>query len=105
MVGRKTRLLLQRFTDVRDAYSSMTRTWDDKIYLKGVLVPISSNERLSLDKLTVYATHQFFCDVPKEESIYTKDRFKLGSRIFEIKSIDDPDNSSIRYKIILREIV
>ena len=104
-IGRKTRLRLQRYLESRDEYSSVTRLWVNKMYIKGVLVPASGEERLSLDKLTVYGTNKFFCDIPKNETITEKDRFTLGTRTFEIKSIDDPDNGGIRYEILLKEIV
>ena len=86
MRGAKTKLILERYRDVTDGMGGYTRTWDRTLEISGVFFGLSTNERTLYEKMTVESTHRFIYKSIKGVTVTEKDRFRLGSRVFEIKS-------------------
>ncbi len=64
---------------------------------------IDASERLSSDKLIVFATHKLFC---LGTVVLTEDqRIRFGTRYFEIKGIVNPSNISHHLEVYLLELV
>jgi len=90
--GPKTTLTLQTVTKTVDDLGGYTETWADSATIKGVLTNTSGYERMvGAGKERVYSTHKFFCDY--NSSVSVGKRFKLGSRIFDIKFVLNPANT------------
>ena len=106
MRGPKNKLMLQRKTSTADNAGGHTEVWADVVSVKGVLCTIDGDERLSADKLTVISSHHFYIDYLHSETITAKDRFTLGTRIFEIIYPNNVGaNTDRKLKITLKEEV
>lgn len=92
----------QTLTLTDDGMGGTTTVWaDDSTTFKGRLSALPIAERMSADKITVYATHRLYCN---SLTIVEVDRVKLGSRYFEIKGIRNPSNLNSHLEIDLLEI-
>ncbi len=100
----------QSKTEVDDGGGGRVPAWvDDGDSFKGRLSTwsgggrIDASERLSSDKLIVFATHKLFClgtVVLTEEQ-----RIRYGTRFFEIKGIVNPSNISHHLEVYLLELI
>uniref|UniRef100_A0A6M3KH89 Putative head-tail joining protein n=1 Tax=viral metagenome TaxID=1070528 RepID=A0A6M3KH89_9ZZZZ len=93
----------QTLTSTDDGMGGVTQAWADGTAFKGRLSSLPVAERMSADKLTVYASHKLFCDY---SSISEKDRIRNldSTRYFEIKGIVSPSNMNHHLEITLLEI-
>ena len=89
VIGAKTTMTLERYSDVADSFGGMTRTWAGKRYLRGVFQATRGDENPRANKPTVVSTHKFYIDTPIGITITEKDRLKYGIRIFNITFIND----------------
>ena len=106
MRGPKNKLTLERKSATADGMGGHTLAWTDVVDVKGILCTIDGDERLAADKLTVISTHHFYIDFLHGETITAKDRFTLGTRIFEIKYPNNLGaNTDRKLKITLKEEV
>ena len=101
--GPKVRLTLQKFTATKDRIGSRTTVWVDERRIKGSLVDLTGDERLSDDKLTVIKTHKFIINVPLELDLNEKKQFVLGTRTFKIVFIRNPLALGRHYEVDLYE--
>lgn len=105
IVGKRTTLTLQRYSEASGTYSASVKTWADTNYTyTGTLGAISGNERMSSDRTMLYADYRFYTVYDSVALVTEKDRFKYGTRIFEIVFVD---NVLQKYKdlvISLKEI-
>ncbi len=104
MIGPKTQLVLQQYTEVADGQGGFTFTYQAKRKIKGVLTPLLGNERMITGKETVFADYMFAMDYPLGLTITEKDRFILGIRKFDILLITDPAEQHRHLEIMLEEI-
>jgi len=92
----------QTLTETSDGQGGTTTSFADGTAFRGRLSSLPVNERMSADKLTVFASHKLFCDVI---SISESDRIRNDTRYFEIKGIVQPSNlSNGHLEITLLEI-
>ena len=93
----------QTLTEVDDGQGGTTSSYVDGIAFRGRLSSLPVAERMSADKLTVYASHKLFCDY---SSISEDDRIRNSdsTRYFEIKGIVNPSNSNHHLELTLLEI-
>ena len=76
---------IQRFTAGTDSYGDPTETWADHLSLSGKLWQLSGDERLSADKVTLFADHRFACAVA---DITEKDRYvDPAGVVYNIKAV------------------
>ena len=99
-------LLIDTFTkqtkaETTDDMGGWTEAWSDGTTFEGRLSALPTGERMSDDRVTVYATHRLYCE---SLTITENDRVKLGSRTFEIKAVRNPSNLSHHLEIDLLEI-
>ena len=104
VMGPKTTMTLQQYTEVADGQGGFTFTYQAKRKIKGVLTPLLGNERMITGKETVFADYMFAIDFQKGISITEKDRFIYGSRVFDIVLISDPAMVHRHLEIKLLEI-
>ena len=104
MIGPKTTMSLQQYTEVPDGQGGFTFTYQAKRKIKGVLTPLLGNERMITGKETVFADYMFAIDFPLGLTITEKDRFVLGIRKFDISLITDPAEQHRHLEIKLEEI-
>lgn len=104
-VGRKVDLTLLQFTDTLTATGTSTRVWSEVRPVRGVFATLNSSERVFLnDKRTVFANYKFYTAYQVGVTITEKDRFKKGSRTFEIIGIDNPGEQNIMLAFNLLEV-
>ena len=84
MIGKKTTLELRRWTKTSDGMGGYTEVWAGLRKIKGTLSAIRGDERLSSDKLTVIASHNFYIDFPIGLTITAKDIFIKGTTTYKI---------------------
>jgi len=82
----------QTVTRTADNVGGYTEAWADGTDFVGRLSILSANERMSSDKLTVFASHKIYC--APSVSLAEVDRIKHGTRYFEIKGIQLPSDLS-----------
>ena len=104
MIGPKTTMTLQQFTEVADGQGGFTFVYRSVRKIKGVLTPLLGNERMITGKETVFADYMFAIDYPLGLTITEKDRFVLKARKFGISLITDPMEQHRHLEIMLEEI-
>jgi head-tail adaptor len=75
-----------------DGVGGQVETWTAGTAFQGRLSILSANERMSSDKVTVYATHRLYCGA--SVSLTAQGRITFDGRTFEIKSIQKPSELS-----------
>ena len=81
----------QTLTETTDSQGGYTNAWTDGATFEGRLSKLPISERMSEDKMTVFASHKIFCDAGL--GIVEEDRIKLGSRIFDVKAVHNQKDS------------
>lgn len=104
MLGPKTNLVLQHYTKVPDGMGGFELVYQCDRKIRGVLISLSGNERFVAGKTEVYRTHKFMMDYPKGLTITEIDKFTLGARKFNIRSVKDPAEQHRHLEIELLEI-
>ncbi len=104
MIGPKTQLVLQKYTEVSDGMGGYTVVYQSKRKMKGVLTSLTGNERMITGKEEVFRTHKFMVDYPLGLTITEKDKFVLGIRTFDIQVVVNPVEQDRHLEIDLLEI-
>lgn len=101
-VGRmKFRLILQTRSGAADGMGGFDVSWSNTATLWADIMPLSMNERTQADKLLTDYTHKI---VIRNRTITpTQMRFLYGSRLLNIVSAVNPDNSNSHLVIYARE--
>jgi len=94
----------QTLTETDDGQGGTVSTWADGTAFRGRLSSLPVAERMSADKLTVYASHKLFCDYNSSLSEDDKIRNSDSTRYFEIKGIVNPSNSNHHLELTLLEL-
>jgi len=102
-------LLIQEFTPQTltledDGQGGTVEVWADGTAFRGRLSSLPVAERMSADKLTVYASHKLFCDYASSLTEDDKIRNSDSTRYFEIKGIVNPSNSNHHLELTLLEL-
>ncbi len=92
-----TNLLKDTFTPVTlgytdDGVGGQVEAWTSGTAFKGRISILSAAERMDADKTTVLYSHKLYCD--PSVSLTTNGRITLGSRTFEVKTVELPSNES-----------
>ncbi len=104
MIGPKTEMVHQQFSEISDGMGGVTIVYTSKRKIKGVLTPLLGDERHITGKVEVFADYMFAIDFPLGLTITEKDRFILGIRKFDILLITDPAEQHRHLEIMLEEI-
>lgn len=94
----------QTLTSTADGMGGVTESWADGTAFRGRLSSLSDNERMSTDKITVYASHKLFCDYISTLTENNRIRNSDSTRYFQIKGIVNPSNSNHHLELTLLEI-
>ena len=101
-VGRMNhRIVLQSQTKTADGMGGSSIAWTDTATLWADIMPISAQERTQSDRLTLDITHRII--IRHRTVSATTQRFKFGTRIMNIASSYNPDESSSHLVILARE--
>ena len=107
-MGISSGLLIETFTpqvltETSDSQGGITSSWADGTAFRGRLSSLPVAERMSADKLTVYASHKLYCDyqtLTEAQRIRNSD----STRYFQIKGIVNPSNANHHIEISLLEL-
>ena len=93
----------QTLTEVDDGQGGTTSSYVDGTAFRGRLSSLPVTERMSADKLTVYASHKLFCNY---QSLTEAQRIRNSdsTRYFEVKGIVNPSNSNHHLELTLLEL-
>jgi len=94
----------QTLTETDDGMGGTVTTWADGTAFRGRLSSLPVAERMSADKLTVYASHKLFCDYASGLTEDDRIRNSDSTRYFQIVGIVNPSNSNHHLELTLLEI-
>jgi|GEM_PF-2038728 len=93
----------QTVTETADGQGGVTTSWADGTAFKGRLSSLPISERMSADKVTVFASHKLYCNyqtLTEAQRIRNND----STRYFQIKSVINPSNVNDHLEILLLEL-
>ena len=93
----------QTLTETADDQGGVTTGWADGTAFRGRLSSLPIDERMSADKVTVYASHKLYCNnqtITEVQRIRNSD----STRYFQIKGVINPSNSSNHLEILVLEL-
>jgi SPP1 family predicted phage head-tail adaptor len=91
---------IQRYVTVDDGFGGETQSWANHLTLEGTLDQLSADEVLASDKLGEVSSHVFITfDI---EDIKRTDRMVVHDDIYQITSVDNPNNLDRQLEISLR---
>ena len=96
----RQRLDLETANATADGAGGSTLSWSLVASLWGEVVPLKADERSVGEGLADLVTHRIF--VRKRGDVNAGDRFRLGTRLFRIKGVSDPEEDG-RYLTCLCE--
>ena len=98
----------QTLTETADGQGGFTTSWaddpaGDPAPFRGRLSSLPIDERMSADKVTVFASHKLYCN---NQTITEAQRIRNSgsTRYFEIKGVVNPSNISDHLEILVLEI-
>ena len=101
-------LLIETFTpqtlaETTDSQGGVTSVWSDGTAFRGRLSSLPINERMSADKLTVFASHKLYCNNVTINETY-RVRNSDSTRYFQVKGVVNPSNNSDHLEILVLEL-
>ena len=101
-VGRlRYQVILQTQGGTADGMGGVTATWSNTATIWADIMPISATERTQADKVIGDITHKI---IVRHRAITSPNmRILYGTRVFNIVSVVNPDNSSSHLKLMARE--
>ncbi len=108
-MGISSGLLIQEFypqslTSTDDGQGGVSQSFVDGTAFRGRLSSLPIEERMSADKLTVYASHKLYCDYSSSLTEDDRIRNSDSTRYFQIKGIVNPSNSNHHLEVTLLEL-
>ena len=93
----------QTLTETADSQGGVVSTWADGTAFRGRLSSLSIDERMSMDKLSVFASHKLYCN---NQTIVETQRIRNSdsTRYFQIKGVVIPSNSNDHLEILVLEL-
>lgn len=83
------RVALERPVDTPDGAGGASRVWTKVADLWTAITPVSVSERLAAEALEATATHRV--RIRHRTDVTSDMRFVLGSRVFRVEAVSDPD--------------
>lgn len=101
-------LLIETFTpqtlaETSDGQGGTTQAWTDGTAFRGRLSSLPIAERMSADKVTVYASHKLYCNNMTINETY-RIRNSDSTRYFQVKGVVNPSNANSHLEILLLEL-
>lgn len=103
-------LLLDTFTlktvaRTSDSAGRWTEVWSGTNTFKGRLCPLKIEERLGMDRQTIYGDFKIFAEYNAvTAAIVEEDRVVMGGATYQVRSIRNPSNMNRHLEIIVLEI-
>jgi SPP1 family predicted phage head-tail adaptor len=96
----RLRLSLERATPTPDGAGGAAFSWNAIASLPADVTPVKADERGVGEGLSDLTLHKIV--IRKRADIFSGDRFRLGDRMFRIRSVSDPDEDG-RFLVCLCE--
>jgi SPP1 family predicted phage head-tail adaptor len=96
----RLRLTLERATATPDGAGGSTLLWNAIATVPADVTPVKADERSVGEGFSDLTLHKIA--IRKRADILSSDRFRLGTRVFRIRSISDPDEDG-RFLVCLCE--
>ena len=93
----------QTLTETDDGQGGITSSWADGTAFRGRLSSLPIDERMSADKVTVFASHKLYCNNQTITEAY-RIRNSDSTRYFQVKAVINPSNSSAHLEILVLEL-
>lgn len=93
----------QTLTETSDGQGGVTSVFADGTAFRGRLSSLPIDERMSADKVTVYASHKLYCNnqtITESQRIRNSD----STRYFAIKGVVNPSNANSHLEILVLEL-
>ena len=95
------RVSLQQAVRVSDGGGGAIMTWSPVAELWASITPLGGDERVDADGLQARSTHEVW--VRYHASVAPKMRFTTGTRVFDIRSVADPDEAHRFQRCLVEE--
>jgi SPP1 family predicted phage head-tail adaptor len=95
------RLTLQAADEVEDGAGGVARTWEPLGQIWAAIEPLSLDDRLLSDKRLGLLTHRVL--LRHRADITLSHRFALGTRVFAIRAVRDPDERGRLIECLVEE--
>ena len=93
----------QTLTETDDGAGGTVSSWADGTAFRGRLSSLPISERMSADKVTVFASHKLYCNNQTITEAY-RIRNSDSTRYFQVKAVVNPSNSSDHLELLLLEL-
>ena len=93
----------QTLTETDDSQGGVTSAFADGTAFRGRLSSLPINERMSADKVTVFASHKLYCNNQTITEAY-RIRNSDSTRYFQVKAVVNPSNSSDHLELLVLEL-
>ena len=93
----------QTLTETDDDAGGTVSSWADGTAFRGRLSSLPISERMSADKLTVFASHKLYCNNQTITEAY-RIRNSDSTRYFQVKAVVNPSNSSDHLELLVLEL-
>lgn len=80
-------IVVERVTQTPNGMGGWSESWQPHLTINGRIRPLSGDERLSADKVTVYATHKLYTFL---YDITEKDRVVFEGQVYDVKAVINP---------------
>lgn len=97
----RARLDIERPVDTPDGAGGAARSWVVAASVFAEIRPVSGDERLMADRMEQAVTHRITLRPPA--TLTSAMRFRLGSRVFVIRSVVDADERGARLTCLCEE--
>lgn len=95
------RVTLQSASETADGGGGFTATWSDIATVWARIEPLSGKERMTAQQLENPLTHRI--TIRHRSGVDAKMRIKFGSRIFNIRSVLNPDEGNEVLELMAEE--
>lgn len=95
-------LILEMMTLKDDGQGGQIEEWEEAGWFKARISPLTSQERLSQNRVTSICSHHIYCD---PMTVTTRDRIKWGDVYFQIVGIINPSEAYHHLELDVLEIV
>lgn len=96
----RLRLVLEKATPTSDGAGGVTESWTAAATIAADVTPVKAEERALGEGLADLTLHRIV--IRHRDDVASGDRFRLGTRLFRVRSVTDP-NEDGRFLVCLAE--
>jgi head-tail adaptor len=93
----------QTLAETSDGQGGSTLVYTDSTAFRGRLSSLPIDERMSADKVTVFASHKLYCNfvtIDETQRIHNSD----STKYYQVKGVVNPSNANSHLEILLLEL-